>query len=187
MRYRRLSYLPLAVVVVAGSALAFYTNWVLRTPSVADPHGDAVVVHAGQADRVVHALDLMNQGAAPTLVFMYGERDSRRGSLCGQRHPFEVLCPEPEPVTTIGEAREVGRLVDERGWKSIVTVTSDYHLRRATYLDGKCSNAEVIASGSGHGVDLRRWARLSIHEMLGMVQAWFVDCRAENSAAAVEP
>lgn len=176
MPRQRLAYLPLALVAVAGSAFVLYTNWILRAPSVSDPRGDAVVVHAGQADRVTHALDLMHAGAAPTLVFMYGERHPSRSSLCGQRHPFVVLCPEPEPITTIGEAREVGRLVDEHGWRSVVTVTSDYHLRRATYLDGKCSDAEVVGSGSGHGVDLDLWARLSVHELLGMVQARFVRC-----------
>lgn len=173
---RSLAYLPLALVALTGSALALYTSWVLRAPSVADPTGDAVIVHAGQADRVTHALDLMHAGAAPTLVFMYGERHPTRSALCGQQHPFVVLCPAPQPVTTIGEAREVGRLVDEHGWRSVVTVTSDYHLRRAAHLDGRCSNAEVVGSGSGIGVDVGLWARLTAHELLGMVQARFVRC-----------
>lgn len=156
--------------------MILYTEWMRRPPTVDDPRGDAVVVHAGPDQRLDHALELMERGAAPTLVIMYGRYRSDIDGLCGQTDPYEVLCPTPDLRTTIGEARTLGRLVHERGWRTVITVTSHYHLRRATYLDGKCGQVEAIGSSAGQDLTAREAARRTLREMAAMIQARFANC-----------
>ena len=177
MDSRRLLKRGLPIVgAIALGALLLYADWIRRAPSVDEPRGDAVVVHAGQRTRLAHALDLMEQGAAPTLVIMFGEDQPRSRRLCGRTEPFEVICPTPEASNTIGEATELGRLVEERGWSTVVAVTSDYHLRRATFLDRKCADVDVVGSGAGNGVPRRSVVGRIAREMAAMVQARFTQC-----------
>ena len=164
------------LVLLGSSLLVLYGNWVAQEPSVAAPQGDAVIVHAGHVDRVRHAVELMEDGAAPTLVVMLGRESPASADLCDRTAPYEVVCPSPPLRTTIGEARELARLADARDWSSVVAVTSDYHLRRATYLDAKCTGIDVVASGSGQRIG-RAEALLRIaKEMAAMVQAAAVRC-----------
>jgi len=162
--------------VLLVGVLILYAEWIRRVPTVQNPQGDAVVVHAGQGERLPHAFDLMEQGAAPTLVIMFGEDRAGPDRFCGRTEPFEIICPTPEVATTIGEAVELGKIVEERGWTTVITVTSDYHLRRATYLDAKCGNVEAIGSGAGQGITRSEAVGRIAREMLAMVQARLTRC-----------
>jgi uncharacterized SAM-binding protein YcdF (DUF218 family) len=169
----------LLTTVVLGAILLGFGTWVTRAPSDPNPVGDAVVVHAGgRGERLDHALDLMADGAAPVLVIMRGAAPTwpQANALCGQADPFEVLCPPPEPDTTIGEALALRDLAADHGWSRVITVTSDYHLRRATYLDGKCSDAEIVGSGAPSNVAWPIFTVRGLREMGGMVQAAIVTC-----------
>ncbi len=119
----------------------------------------------------------MDQGAAPTLVIMLGTLSPDSRPLCGQSEPYEVICPaQLDPVTTRGEARAISALAAERGWTTVVTVTSRYHLRRAVYLDRRCSGMDVIGSGpasSRHG--LERWTH-EAKETIALPLAWISSC-----------
>ena len=55
---------------------------------------------------------------------------------------------EPVPFNTRGEARAVAHLVREHGWRSIIVVTSGYHVRRARLLFARAVPAEVRFVGS---------------------------------------
>ena len=131
-----------------------------------------------RGERIDAALSLMDRGAAPTLVVMYLGTDLYPDAtgLCEQEVPYEVICPAPDPVTTIGEAQAIGELEDAEGWDRIVIVTTDYHVRRAKHLDGKCADAAVLAAAGGHRLGF--WAHLERvgHEMLGLLQAFAFRC-----------
>jgi hypothetical protein len=120
----------------------------------------------------------MDEGVAPVLVIMRGAAPTwpQANVLCGNTEPFEVICPPPEPDTTIGEALALRDLAMDRGWSRVITVTSDYHLRRATYLDGKCSNAVIIGSGAPSNVPWPVFTVRGLREMGGMLQAAIVTC-----------
>ena len=140
-------------MLAAGSALAaglalVYGWWIAHPPSAALPVADAVLVHAGERGRARLGLELMEERQAPTLVLMFGTESRWTRQLCGQTEPFEVLCPDADPVSTLGEARELAELASERGWTTVIAVTSNYHLRRAVHLDAKCSGVTVIGSAS---------------------------------------
>lgn len=169
----------LVVAVVVAALVAGYGSWVASGQSSHQASGDAVVVHAGgRGERLDHALDLMNRGAAPTLVIMRGSAATwpQANVLCGRREPFEVLCPPPDPDTTIGEALALRDLVAARQWVSVIAVTSDYHLRRAMYLDAKCTTAEVVGSAAPSALAAPVYVTRVAKEMVAMLQALIVSC-----------
>ena len=135
---------------------------------------DALVVFAGgRGERLSKALVLVQQHVAPVLVISNG-RDARwqaANQLCASRQRFEVLCPQPDPDTTRGEARMVQDLAARRGWRSVVVVTSTYHARRAQLLLGRCFDGQLqIVAASPHEQWLRTWARANV-ELAGLLRA----------------
>ena len=150
--------------------LVAYGWWVARAPQRPRPQADVVVVHAGrEPDRSQRGIELMDRGVAPTLVLMLGDRQPSTRALCGQTTPYEVLCPDHlDPVNTRGEARALADLARQRGWRTAVTVTSDYHLRRATYLDARCSGLDVTGSGTADEPSRRAWFRHLVREMVAL-------------------
>jgi hypothetical protein len=166
-----------AGVLVVGAVLFVL---VLGEPVDARPTGDAVVVHAGgTGERLDRALELIDDGAAPVLVVMYGDHPDfpQAPGLCGAEEPFEVICPSPEPVSTVGEARALGTLIDDQGWDEVVIVTSDYHVRRAKLLDARCTDATIRAAAAAPS-SVNPWEMtLKVgHEMAGLVQAALFTC-----------
>ncbi len=175
-RWRRRTGVLGVVLAVPAAVLLLL---VLSVPVDATPSGDAVIVHAGgRGERLETALDLMADDAAPVLVVMYLGIEEYPDStgLCGRTEPYEVLCPAPQPVTTIGEARHIGELATLRGWDELVIVTTDYHVRRAKWLDDKCTDADVQAAAAGHQLGIVAHAERVAHEMLGLVQAALFSC-----------
>jgi uncharacterized SAM-binding protein YcdF (DUF218 family) len=141
---RRLGFLAAlaAAALLAASAALFV--W----PREDDPAGaDAVVVLAGARDsRLAKGLELIRDGAAQTLVISDGRaRGWQIGNrLCdGEATGFRVVCFRPEPYSTRGEAEDVARLAQARGWRSLVVVTSRYHVTRARMLFRRCTDAAV--------------------------------------------
>ena len=58
------------------------------------------------------------------------------------------MCFHPQPYSTQGEARWVGREARRRSWTTVVVVTSTYHLRRARMIVERCVDGEVAAVGA---------------------------------------
>ena len=140
MTRRRLA----AVVAVVLAALAAFTARYVLWPATDEPgRADAVVVlGGGQGERLPAGRALAADGVAPVLVVSHG----RRG--CGERRDgYEVVCFEPFPDRTQGEARAAAALARERGWKTLVVVTSTYHVARARKLFERCFDGEVRAVG----------------------------------------
>jgi uncharacterized SAM-binding protein YcdF (DUF218 family) len=107
------------------------------------PSADAVVLFAGATERLDTAVELMENGAAPSLVIPNGTDIEDAEDLCEGGASFEVICPITDEVTTAGEARAIGRIARERGWASLIAVTSVYHVHRATFLLGRCYDGPI--------------------------------------------
>jgi hypothetical protein len=161
----------LARVVVAVPLVAFVLF--VRPPTADVDAVDAVGALAGGAgERLRVARELVeDDGAASVLVLSYGP-----SSLCAGDHPYEVICFVPDPSTTAGEAREVGRLADEHGWSSLAVVTSTHHVTRSRVLVGQCTDAEVamVDAGSALPTQTRR-LRVIRHEVEGLFAALLLD------------
>ncbi len=120
---RRWVILTVAAVLVVGIAAA--TARLLVWPQQGMPaRVDAIVMLNGPGDRLDTALNLGWARRAPVLVISRGSSYWGHGSVCAPKMPgVKVICFEPSPSTTQGEAEYVGRLADRYHWKTIVVVT----------------------------------------------------------------
>ena len=132
--------------------------------------------------RLLHGVELIADGSAPTLVLS----DLRPPSVSYARVARELLDrlglhAEIVPVgpnrNTRDEALALARLVHERGWKRVIVVTSPYHSRRACAAaehegtDVVCSpSAETIfdLSDLSRSEDRRRAFAAALHERIGL-------------------
>jgi len=113
---------------------------------------DAVVVLAGgQGPRLAKGLELVRRGVAPVLVVSDGWSPTwpEANRLCaGRPAPVAVACFHPDPYSTRGEAEAFARLAARRGWRSVVVVSSRYHLVRARLLFERCYDGTVQTEAS---------------------------------------
>jgi uncharacterized SAM-binding protein YcdF (DUF218 family) len=146
---RRLVLVVVPLFVVAWAAVV--ARFVLWPVQDAPGRADAVVVLAGDHLRLGKALELMELRVAPTLVISDGLAPGwgEANRLCrGGGGRFRVVCFRPDPYSTRGEARAVARMAAARDWRSVVVVTSTYHVTRARLLFDRCTDARVGVTGS---------------------------------------
>ena len=167
-----------AVGVGALMAAWLAVRWTLLPATVAPEEvepADAVVVFAGAPERLPMATDLMAAAKAEVLVIPNGQRPgwAAANRLCAdggvddQGRAYEVLCPVPDPVTTRGEARAIAGVAAERGWESVVAVTSSYHIARAELLLERCFPGRIQAVGVATELPRPLLWRLIRHELAG--------------------
>jgi uncharacterized SAM-binding protein YcdF (DUF218 family) len=113
---------------------------------------DAIVVLTGaRGSRLARGLALARHGVAPVLLVSdgWGLAWVEANRLCaGRPAPVPVLCFRPDPYSTRGEARTVARLAASRRWKSVVVVTSRYHIERAGVLFDRCVAGTVYTDSA---------------------------------------
>ncbi len=163
-RARRHS-LAVAVGVAALYLLVFQTNfvWVVAEPLRLDrfpQKSDAIVVFGGgvgesgqagggQQERLKQAIDLYNAGYADRIVlssgFVYSfkEAESMRSVAIAQGIPADRIELEPRARNTFENVSLVKEILDRGRWKTILLVSSPYHMRRAMMVWEK--NAPDIA------------------------------------------
>lgn len=162
----------LAAVIAFGALSLRLFVWPATEPVRS---ADAVVVlWGGSGERLRAGLDLVRRGVAPVLAISGGERIDapRANALCRTPQPFEVVCFDPRPVSTQGEARGIAALAEARGWRTVAVSTSTYHLTRARLLVGQCFDGRVRMVDAGTG---RRYPGQALgqvaHEWLGLASA----------------
>lgn len=149
---RRLAVVLAALLVAWFAAAAYLFLWPRydRVPA----HADAVVVLAGDAShRIPGGLRLVRRGVASTLVLdREPERDWKLGPrLCANGSPgIRVVCFSAHPYSTRGEAETVARLARAHHWRSLVVVTSGYHVTRARLLFRRCFDGRLAVTGVGY-------------------------------------
>ena len=121
-RLRRTVAAVLALgVIAAGAATVRLFIWPDRGMPA---HVSAIVMLNGPGDRLDTALDLAWQHRAPFVVIARGSSYWGHGDICGPRIPHvTVICFDPSPATTRGEAEFVGRLARKYHWQSVALVT----------------------------------------------------------------
>ncbi len=144
-----------ATAVLATYLLLFYTPlvWFLAEPlrmEEAARQADAIVVLAGgvgesgQAgggyqERVKEAIDLYRGGQAPNLIFSSGfvfafqEAEVMKGLAVANGVPASAIVLEKKSANTHENALYVAAILRERGWRSVLLVSSPYHMRRAVW------------------------------------------------------
>jgi uncharacterized SAM-binding protein YcdF (DUF218 family) len=150
---RRLLIVLAAIVAVwlVACAVLFVWPWAVSTPKSANA---VVVLSGGRNSRLDPALELMRRGVAPVLVISSPAQDRKWRTaqrICKappHAYRFRVLCFEAAPYSTRGEARAIGRLAREHGWKQVTVVTSTYHVTRARMLVRRCYSGGLSMVGA---------------------------------------
>lgn len=170
---KRVAAALLSLAVLAGlAAVAGYPVFV--EPQVDKPRpADAILVVGGDAPqtRYREGLALARQGFAPHLLLSNpaGQVDE----YCGSDGPgFSVECFAPDPGTTQGEARELGRLARERGWQTVIVVTYKPHVSRARYVMSQCFSGELVMVGVPTRLSVPYWAWMYVYQGAGFVKAF---------------
>jgi uncharacterized SAM-binding protein YcdF (DUF218 family) len=136
--------LIVAAVLVAAWVVVCLVLFAFPPAETGAPaRADAIVVLAGAHERLPPALELVRQGVAPRLLISSVSRSrpwplAQRLCAAGRYAGADVVCFDAAPYSTQGEARAVGRMARSRGWKSLVVVSSRFHLTRAKLLFRRC-------------------------------------------------
>jgi hypothetical protein len=129
----------MAVVAV----FVLVTARVLIWPAEGMPaRADAIVMLAGPGDRLAVATQLARERRAPVLVVSQGWEGY--GGPCVPPIPgVKVICFDPNPGNTRGEAEFAAKLAKRYGWHSVVLVTTPTQDTRARIMMRRCFGGSI--------------------------------------------
>lgn len=171
-RWRRVFLSLLAVVLTLVLAWGVAGYVLLVKPSLNAPrHVDAVIVLGPPtADgRFDVGYQLVKSGYASTLV-VSGPTPNvpQLKELCHDGiAKAKIICFQPEPRTTRGEAQKIEELAQRYRWKSIMVVTSTYHVSRARTIIQRCFSGTVLMEAARQGIGLKKWAYQFVYQTGG--------------------
>lgn len=132
---------------------------------------DAIVVLGGGGpERAELGIALQAEYDADLVLFAYARMFAERlGVECGPR----IICLEPDPWSTIGEALVTRAVMAERDWQHVTVVTNRFHATRARVLFQQCLGHRVSVVRAEDPYDGRNiHAGTYRHEALGILAAW---------------
>jgi hypothetical protein len=134
-----------ALVVLFCAATARLVIWPARgMPG----HVSAIVMLSGPGDRMRAAVRLAREHRAPVLVVSRGHEGY--GNPCpAPVQDVKLICFEPVPASTRGEAEYVGRLARRYHWRSLALVTSVPQDSRARQRIEACFPGRVFVMPVG--------------------------------------
>ena len=132
------------VAFVAATAYLFVWPETDTAPRTADA---VVVLSGGRGHRLAEGRRLIAQGVSDTLVISDGLDPGwvEAFRLCKSGR---AICFTPDPYSTQGEARWIAQEAKERGWDSVVVVTSSYHVRRTRMIVERCFHGDLAVVGA---------------------------------------
>ncbi len=140
----RRSLVVAALVLVVVATVAGVLRLWPRDDVVTAPAAVVVLGGAG-AERTELGRDLATEHAA---VLVLSSSAQVFGTRLGLDCDVEVVCIDPVPVTTRGEARAVAALAADRGWEHVTVATSRHHTSRARLLFQQCLGERVSVVGA---------------------------------------
>jgi uncharacterized SAM-binding protein YcdF (DUF218 family) len=140
-RGRRLTWALRLFVCLAGIALVIgfvdFAEDVAGAEPPPDPHAEGIVVLTGGTARIDGALQLLAEGRASRLLISGVNPAVTRRALAStvsdELRGVLECCVDLDRAAqnTIGNAAETRAWAEERGFSSLIVVTSDYHMRRS--------------------------------------------------------
>jgi len=182
---RRLAWPPLAAAAVIGALLAGFPVFVAsldRSEPHALPRGDAIVALTGGADRIPDAVGWLAQGRGARLLIS-GVGAQTRVEQLARRSPLMQTwlgcCIDVghEALNTVGNAEEAGAWAARRGYRSLLVVTSSYHMPRALLeLRRRMPETELIPAPvvTDRLQGMRLWSDPQLLRTLGQEYAKFL-------------
>lgn len=122
---------------VAGAVLGFvWFLWVLPDDEIVlDRGADGIVVLTGGTSRISDAIDLLASGRGRRLLITGVNPTTNPSEISRQIPDFgRVTCCvdlDHSAMNTLGNAIETRRWAQDRGFRSLIVVTSVYHMPRA--------------------------------------------------------
>jgi uncharacterized SAM-binding protein YcdF (DUF218 family) len=131
--------------------------WVVDEPAA---QSDALIVLGDDnysADRAFHAVELYREGIAPVVVASGRMLRQNVNIADVMEHDLESFGVPAKSIiklmhkseNTREEAVETSHLIQTRGWKRVLVVTSNYHARRARFIYGRVLPSSVSLRVSG--------------------------------------
>jgi uncharacterized SAM-binding protein YcdF (DUF218 family) len=125
-----------AIVLVAifGAGFVWFVWSVPATEVALNRNADGIVVLTGGASRISDAIELLASGHGKRLLISGVHRATSSAEIARINPRYEGLvtcCVDLDhSVNTVGNATETRRWVRERGFSSLIVVTSAYHMPR---------------------------------------------------------
>jgi uncharacterized SAM-binding protein YcdF (DUF218 family) len=168
-RFRRwiLAWLAVLMAVTAVVTARLFVWPPQRTPG----RVDAVVMIAGPYTRLTTAVRLARTRRAQFLVISLGH-DGYGGACPSDIPGVRLICFDPSPATTQGEAEYVGRLAVKYHWHSIELVTITPQAWRAQERLRRCFRGAV--SGVTTGIPWYSWPYQVAYEWAASVKMLIV-------------
>jgi uncharacterized SAM-binding protein YcdF (DUF218 family) len=174
-RWRRVRRVVAGFCVV--SLIAAIAGFPIYVRPQIDPlrHADAILVLGGQGyDRYVLGFQLGEQGWAPDVVVSNpnGPGDRWLTKYCATPNAeFRLHCFNPDPDTTRGEGRELHRLADLHGWRTVIVVTFRPHISRARFILEQCFDGDLVMVNSRDLESIQSWVAEYFYQTAGYVRA----------------
>jgi uncharacterized SAM-binding protein YcdF (DUF218 family) len=136
---RRLGRTTLALCAAAGVLLGLGFLWFIwRVPVnevTLEQNADGIVALTGGASRIADAIELLASGRGKRLLISGANRSTNSNEISRLNPEFErwVRCcvDIDRSLNTLGNAIETRRWAESRGFRSLIVVTSNYHMPRA--------------------------------------------------------
>ncbi|MDM8549935.1 YdcF family protein [Desulfobacterales bacterium HSG2] len=148
-------------LIIVGEIIYFHQ---ILSNNVSSETSELIVVFAGGAKRTETGYALANSGYAPCLVISPADQEALKVYDRKHRRPSTVRCiVEDKARTTFENAVYTRKIIAEHGFKSVLLVTSSYHLPRSYFLLKVLllgNNVKIRAFGVTGGTgknDLRSW------------------------------
>lgn len=155
----------LAIVVAFAAGFVVFAAHVSTARPPAAAHADAIVALTGGSNRIEDAAKLLDAGSAGRMLISGVNQSITADALAkhyGRLAGLFQCCIDIgyEALDTKGNASEAARWVRERGFRSIIVVTSAYHMPRTlTELRRALPEADLVPYPVESDVDLAKWPR----------------------------
>src|SRR6185503_1011760 len=150
---------------------------VLVEPTVNKPaKADAILV-LGPPDvdgRAEAAYALARAHYAGTVVISVQSdlQQQVKGACRNQNPDYQVICFQPDPGTTRGEAREIAELARSHHWRSVIVITSTYHISRARMIIERCLPGTVLMVAAPGKPAISTWAKQFLYQSAAYLKAF---------------
>jgi hypothetical protein len=170
-RRRRWHIVLVVAFVVVGFCVA--TALLLVVPQQGMPATvDAIVMLNGPGDRLDTALMLGWERRAPVLVISRGSAYFGHGSVCAPAMPgVKVICFDPKPSTTQGEAEFIGRLASRYHWRTVTLVTITPQITPGRIWLGRCLPRGTVVYAVAAPLHALAWPPMLLYEWGALINA----------------
>lgn len=127
--------LALAILAVLGGGFVWFVWHVPATEITLGRNADGIVVMTGGASRISDAIELLAAGHGKRLLISGVNPTTSSAEIARKnpRHEALVACCvdlDHSAINTVGNAIETRRWTRDRGFTSLIVVTSAYHMPR---------------------------------------------------------